>query len=55
MARIKDLRTADGRLALFVARTDGISKLALHGRLKRGWDLGRAVTEPLLHAQPRRK
>lgn len=45
MWRLKDLRTADGRPALHVARMNGISEVALRHRLRLGWGLERAVTQ----------
>jgi hypothetical protein len=48
MAERRMLRMSDGRLALDVARANGISRLTFRCRVSQyGWDVDRAATEPL--------
>jgi len=46
MVKMKGLRTKDERLAVIVARENGISMAALVGRLQRGWSIDDACTVP---------
>jgi hypothetical protein len=50
MVERKMQRLADGRFAADVARSNGISGQRLCTRLKLGWSIERAVTEPV-HAE----
>lgn len=48
MVKMKDLRLPDGRLALLVARENGISQGAFVSRLNNGCPLDEAVSRPMV-------